>query len=77
MGEFRPLLGGSDCSGQTRSPHGCLAFVGLHDLQTVSAFALFPLWSLIKMLNGTESHGTRSLNPVNVLLSEVFCDVLV
>lgn len=73
VSEFRPVLYGSDCSVQTHHPHCRLLFVGLHDLQTELAVALFLLWSLIKswmVLSLVEQ--VRSLNPVNVLLSEVF-----
>lgn len=43
VSEFRPVLYGSDCSVQTH-PHCRLLFVGLHDLQTELAVALFLPW---------------------------------
>lgn len=66
--ELKPLLHGSGCSVQTR-PHCCSLFVGLPDLQTELAGALFPL----VIGNSIE----WSLNPVNVLLREIFLKILV
>lgn len=59
---------GSGCSVQTH-PHCCSLFVGLPDVQTELAGALFPL--IID--NSIE----WSLNPVNLLLREIFCEILV
>lgn len=68
VGELKPLLHGLGCSVQTR-PHCCSLFVGLPDLQTELVGALFPL----VLGNSIE----WSLNPVNVLLREIFCEILV
>lgn len=52
-----------------KRPHCCSLFVGLPDLQTELAGALFPL-VIDKSIEW-------SLNPVNVLLREIFCEILV